>query len=71
MCEYNENDLRSGIHVFDDAEQEELYYKMIHTLFYRDFYATDNKDCDPCHFLTEQEQSVYQKALDYYISIPF
>ncbi len=38
MCEYNENDLRSGIHVFDDAEQE---------------------------------QSVYQKALDYYISIPF
>ena len=35
MCEYNENDLRNGIHTFDDAEQEELYYKMLHTLFYR------------------------------------
>ena len=35
MYEYNENDIRNnGIHTFDDAEQEELYYKMLHTLFY-------------------------------------
>ena len=71
MCVYNENDLRSGIHVFDDAEEEELYYKMLHTLFYHGFYAADNKDCDPCHFLTEQEQIVYKSALDFYNSIPF
>ena len=72
MYEYNENDIRNnGIHTFDDAEQEELYYKMLHTLFYCGFYAADNKDCDPCHFLTEQEQNVYESALDFYNSIPF
>ena len=43
----------------------------IHTLFYCGFYAADNKDCDPCHFLTEQEQNVYKSALDFYNSIPF
>ena len=47
MYEYNENDIRNnGILTFDDAKQEELYYKMLHTLFYCGFYAADNKDCD-------------------------
>lgn len=37
MYEYNENDIRNnGIHTFDDAEQEELYYKMLHTTFRED-----------------------------------
>ena len=35
------------------------------------FDDADNKDCDPCHFLTEQEQNVYKSALDFYNSIPF
>ncbi|WP_294402094.1 hypothetical protein [uncultured Ruminococcus sp.] len=71
MVNINENDLDNGIHSFDDAEQEKLYYKMLHTLFYRGFYAADNKDCDPCHFLTVQEQSIYKSALDFYNEIPF
>ena len=72
MYEYNENDIcNNGIHTFDNAEQEELYYKMLHTLFYRGFYKAYNKDFNPCNFLTAQEQSIYKSALDFYNEIPF
>ena len=63
MVSINENELNSGA--------DELFDKMISVLRQRGIYAADNKDCDPCHFLTEQEQNIYKSALDFYNSIPF
>lgn len=59
----NENELHSGV--------DELYDKMISVLRQRGFYAEENKDYDPCHFLTEEEQTVFKEAIEYYNSIPF
>lgn len=63
MVSINENELNNGV--------DELFDKMISVLRQRGFYAEDNKDCDPCHFLTEQEQNIYKSALDFNNSIPF
>ena len=71
MVEFNENDIFKCDYIPDDAEQNELYCKMISVLRMRGFYADDNKDYDPCHFLSEQEQIVYKRAIEYYNSIPF
>ena len=49
----------------------ELYDKMRSVLRQRGFYAEDNKDYDPCHFLTEQEQTAFKSAIEYFNSIPF
>ena len=63
MVSINENELNSGV--------DELFDKMISVLHQRGFYAADNKDSDPCHFLTEQEQTVFKEAIDFYNKIPF
>ena len=63
MIEHNENYLRIDIH--------ELYDKMISILRQRGFYDEKNKDFDPCHFLTEQEQIDFEDAIGFYNMIPF
>lgn len=63
MVSINENELNNG--------DDELFDKMISVLRRRGFYAEDNKDSDPCHFLTEQEQTVFKEAIDFYNEIPF
>ncbi|MBR6983964.1 MAG: hypothetical protein IKH75_10660 [Ruminococcus sp.] len=63
MVIINENELNSGV--------DELFDKMISVLRQRGFYVEDNKDFDPCHFLTEQEQTVFKEAIDFYNEIPF
>ena len=63
MVSINENELNSGA--------DELFDKMISALRQRGFYAEDNKDFDLCHFLTEQEQTVFKEAIDFYNKIPF
>ena len=63
MVSINENELNSGV--------DELFDKMISVLRQRGFYAADNKDSDLCHFLTEQEQTVFKEAIDFYNEIPF
>lgn len=63
MVSINENELNNG--------DDELFDKMISVLRRRDFYAEDNKDSDPCHFLTEQEQTVFKETIDFYNEIPF
>ena len=63
MVSINENELNSGV--------DEFFDKMISVLRQRGFYAEDNKDSDPCHFLTEQEQAVFKEAIDFYNEIPF
>ena len=63
MLYFNEN--------VGNSSADELFHKMITVLRQRGFYADDNKDHDPCHFLTEQEQTVYQSAIEYYNAIPF
>lgn len=49
----------------------ELYDKMLSILRQRGFFADDNKDYAPCHFLTAQEQSAFKSAIEYLNSIPF
>ncbi len=63
MVSINENELNNG--------DDELFDKMISVLRHRGFYAADNKDSDPCHYLTEQEQTVFKEAIDFYNEIPF
>ena len=63
MVSINENELNSGV--------DELFDKMISVLRQRGFYAEGNKDFDLCHFLTEQEQTVFKEAIDFYNKIPF
>ena len=63
MVSINENELNNGV--------DELFDKMISVLRQRGFYAADNKNSDPCHYLTEQEQTVFKKAIDFYNEIPF
>ena len=63
MVSINENELNSGV--------DELFDKMISVLRQHGFYAADNKDSDPCHYLTEQEQTVFKEAIDFYNEIPF
>lgn len=63
MVSINENELNSG--------DDELFDKMISVLHQRGFYAADNKDYDPCQFLTEQEHTVFKEAIDFYNEIPF
>lgn len=63
MVSINENELNSGV--------DEHFDKMISFLRQRGFYAEDNKDSDLCHFLTEQEQTVFKEAIDFYNEIPF
>lgn len=63
MVSINENELNNG--------DDELFDKMISVLRQRGFYAADNRDSDPCHFLTKQEQTVFKEAIDFYNKIPF
>lgn len=63
MNTINDNTISSG--------DNELYDKMLSVLRQRGFYAEDNKDYDPCHFLTEQEQTDFKSAIEYFNSIPF
>lgn len=63
MVSINENELNNG--------DDELFDKMISVLRQRGFYAADNKDSDPCHFLTKQEQTVFKEAIDFYNKTPF
>lgn len=63
MNTINDNAINSG--------DNELYDKMLSVLRQRGFYAEDSKDYDPCHFLTEQEQTTFKSAIEYFSSIPF
>ena len=63
MVSINENELNN--------DDDELFDKMISVLRQRGFYAADNKDSDPCHYLTKQEQTIFKEAIDFYNKIPF
>ena len=61
MVNINDNELNSSI--------EELFDKMISVLHQYVFYSADNKNTDPCHYLTEQDQTVFKEAIDFYNEI--